>query len=38
MLYNKDALVLEALILDSNISFESELIASIKSSLAEIQS
>lgn len=38
MLYDKDTLFLEALILDTNTRLKSELITSIKFSLAEIQS
>lgn len=38
MLYDKDTLFLEALILDTSIRLESELIVSIKFSIAEVQS
>lgn len=38
MLYDKDTLFLGALILDTSIRLESELIVSIKYSIAEIQS
>ena len=38
ILYDKDTLFLEALVLDTNTRLESELIASFKFSIAEIQS